>query len=102
FNVIFASGSAFILLRQISEAKLFTSQGTHDLMRSLATSAFGIYLVHVLVIEVLSFNLPLIHMNSFMGSALWSIPFVSTIVFIISFWITRFIQKIPVLNYIVP
>ena len=71
-------------------------------MRTFATSAFGIYLVHILVIEVLSSWIPFVHINSFMGNAIWSVPLVSMLVFTLSFLIVRILQKIPILRYIVP
>jgi surface polysaccharide O-acyltransferase-like enzyme len=68
----------------------------------LAAAAFGIYIIHVMVMEVLSGWLPFVQINAFMGHALWSIPLVSTLVFLLSFLITRILQKIPVLRHIVP
>lgn len=101
-NVILASGAAFLLLRWLSGRKPFTSPGSHTFTRVLALSSFGIYLIHVLVIEILSGWIPFLHINSFMGNAIWSIPFVSTLVFTTCFLIIRILQKIPVLRYIVP
>ena len=101
-NVIFASGAAFLLLRWISEGTLFTSPNVHALMRTLATSTFGIYLIHVIVIEVLRYGIPCLQVSSFMGNAIWSIPFASTVVFILSFLIVHILQKIPILKHIVP
>jgi len=101
-NVIFASGAAFLLLRWISEGTLFTSPNVHALMRTLATSTFGIYLIHVIVIEVLRYGIPYFQVSSFMGNAIWSIPFASTVVFILSFLIVYILQKIPILKHIVP
>jgi surface polysaccharide O-acyltransferase-like enzyme len=101
-NVIFASGAAFLLLRWISQKKLFTSPQIHTFIRTLATSAFGIYLVHVIVIEVLRYGIPALQISSLMWNTLWSIPLVSIVVFILSFLIVRMLQKIPVLKYIVP
>ncbi len=101
-NVILASGAVFILLRWMSETKPFTSPKVHAIIRALATGAFGIYLVHVIVIEVLSGWIPFLHVNSFMGNAIWSVPLVSTVVFIVSFLIVRIFQKMPILSHIVP
>ena len=102
FNVILASGTAFLLLRWISEGELFKSSNSQTFTRALARSAFGIYLVHVLVIEVVRDWIPFLHISSFMGNAIWSIPFVSIIVFCLSFLIVHILQKIPILKYIVP
>jgi surface polysaccharide O-acyltransferase-like enzyme len=99
FNVILASASAFLLLKWISSANVFASPRVHDVVRWLASGAFGIYLIHVLIIEVLQ---DAFHLDSFVGNALWSILLVSGIVFILSFLIVRLLQKIPVLRQIVP
>jgi surface polysaccharide O-acyltransferase-like enzyme len=101
-NVILASAATFLLLRWLSDRKPFTSPNALSLTRSLATGTFGIYLIHVIVIEVLSGWIPFVQINSFMGHALWSILLVSTLVFLISFLLTRLLQKIPILRYIVP
>ena len=101
-NVILASAAAFLLLRWLSERKPFTSPSLHTVTRILALSTFGIYLIHILVIEILSSWIPFLHINSLMGNAIWSIPFVTTLVFMVSFLIIRILQKIPVLRYIVP
>ncbi len=101
-NVILASGAAFLLLRWISEKKPFTFPNVHTLTRILATSAFGIYLIHVLVIEILRDGIPFLHIDSFIGNAIWSVPLVNTIVFLLSFLIVRIMQKIPMLKTIVP
>ena len=102
FSVILASGASFLLLRWISERKYLISPGTQALTRTLATSAFGIYLIHILVIEALSSWIPWVHINSLIGNAIWSIPLVSILVFSLSFLIVHILQRIPVLNYIVP
>jgi surface polysaccharide O-acyltransferase-like enzyme len=101
-NVIFASSAAFLLLRWISEREPFTSPNGYTILRTLATSTFGIYLIHILVIEVLSSWIPFLHINTFMGNAVWSVSLVSTAVFVASFLIVRILQKIPILKYIVP
>jgi surface polysaccharide O-acyltransferase-like enzyme len=101
-NVILASGAAFLLLRWLSETKLFMSANAQTATRILAVSAFGIYLVHPLVIEVLSGWIPFVHIDSFMGNAIWSVPLTTTAVFLLSFLIVRLLQKIPVVRSIVP
>ncbi|HLO15273.1 MAG TPA: acyltransferase family protein [Anaerolineales bacterium] len=101
-NVILASGAAFLLLRSLSETNLFASPNVHALTRSLAIGAFGVYLIHVMVIEVSSGWIPSVHINSFMGNAVWSIPLVSAIVFVLSFVTVRIAQKLPILRYVIP
>jgi surface polysaccharide O-acyltransferase-like enzyme len=101
-NVIIASVTAFLLLKWIGESWDFAAPGGHRLLRALAIASFGIYLVHVLFIEVLGSWIPGIQLDSLMGSPVWSIPLVTLIVFALSFLTVYGLQKIPVLNRIVP
>ena len=101
-NVIIASGAAFILLRRIAQAGIFTSLRVQAITKSLAAASFGIYLVHILVVEILNDRIPVFHLNSFIGYPLWSVPLVTAIVFLVSFLIVRGLQKIPVIKLIVP
>ncbi len=101
YNVFLASAAIFLLLRQISGAGFLSSDRMHSASRILAEATFGIYLVHVLVIEILFYAIPSVPVNSFMGSALWSIPFVCTLVFGLSFLIVHGLQQIPLVRRIV-
>ncbi len=102
FNVIFASAGAFVLLRRLGETAQLSEPRLQPFMRSLAGATFGIYLIHVLIIEILGYGIPFAHINSFMGSAAWSIPLVCLLVFWISFVIVRGLQRIPVVRQIIP
>jgi surface polysaccharide O-acyltransferase-like enzyme len=86
-------------LREVSETTTFASPTVQNVIRRLASAAFGIYLVHVLVIEAL---LSPMHLDSFIDSPLWSIPLISGIVLVISFSIIHLLQKIPVIKQTVP
>ena len=101
-NVIIASGAAFILLRVMGNSAVFSSSRLQSITRSLATASFGIYLIHILVIEILGYGIPWLHITSFIGYPLWSVPLVTTIVFLVSFIVVRGLQKIPILRAIVP
>jgi surface polysaccharide O-acyltransferase-like enzyme len=100
--VIVASAGAFLWLRWMAEAKVFASPKVHDFLRLLASTTFGIYLIHVLIIEIFRGWIPGFRLDSFIGNPVWSIPLVSSTVFVLSFLIVRVLQKIPALNQIVP
>lgn len=102
FNVIFAAGGVFVLLRRAGDTAVFGSPAVNTVTRSIATATFGIYLIHILVIEIIGFGIPFAHINSFMGNAVWTIPLVSLLVFLISYVLVRGMQRIPVLRQIVP
>ena len=97
-GVILASAGGFVLLRRLSDLPALSSDRFHSFTRWVAGGTFGVYLVHVLVL----WGLDWIHVNSFIGFALWSVPLVATLVFAIAFVIVRILQKIPVVNYIIP
>ncbi len=101
-NVTVASAAAFLLLREVSESRVFASAKVHGFIRWLASGTFGIYLVHILVIEILHGWIPGIHLDSFMGNPIWSIPLTTGVVFLVSFLTVRLLQKIPVLEHVVP
>jgi surface polysaccharide O-acyltransferase-like enzyme len=101
-NVILASLAAFLLLRGIAEHQGFTSPKVQNSLRWLASASFGIYLVHILVIEILQSKIPGFHLDTFIGNPLWSIPLVTAIVFLLSLAIARVLQKVPVIERIIP
>ena len=101
-NVIIASGAAFVLLRYLAGSGIFISSTIRSLTRSLAVASFGIYLIHILVIEILNDRIPFLHVNSFMGYPLWSVPLVTTLVFLLSFALVRGMQKIPIIKLMIP
>ncbi len=71
-------------------------------MRSLAPATYGIYLVHVLVIEILGYGIPFVPLNTSIGNPVWTIPLVCVIVFCVSYVIVRGLQQVPILRQIVP
>jgi surface polysaccharide O-acyltransferase-like enzyme len=97
-GVMLATAAGFLLLRRLSDVGFFATDRFHSFMRWVAGSTFGLYLVHVLIL----WGLDRLHVNTFIGFALWSVPLVATLVFAIAFVFARLLQKIPVVNYIVP
>jgi surface polysaccharide O-acyltransferase-like enzyme len=97
-GTILGTAGAFLLLRAVSDVGFLAMDRFRSLMRWVAGGTFGVYLIHVLVI----WGLDSIRVNSFMGFALWSVLLVATLVFVISFLIVRLLQKIPIMNYILP
>ncbi len=97
-GVIPATAAGFLLLRRLSDVGFLATPRFHSFMRLVAGSTFGLYLVHVFVL----WGLDWLHINTFLGFALWSVPFIATLVFAISFVIAHLLQKIPVVRYAVP
>ena len=102
-SVILASVSAFILLKSLINPNV-SDINSHavKLLNQISVASFGIYLVHAFVLDVIGGHIPLIHFNVEMGNPIWSIPLVSGMTFVISFLAVIILQKIPVINHIVP
>ena len=96
--MVAAGAGAFLLIRRLSDVPLFSSERAHSFLRWVAGATFGAYLIHVMILWALDW----LHINAFMGSGLWSIPLVATLTFAIALLAARVLQKIPVVNYIVP
>ncbi len=97
-GVIPETGAAFLLLRRLSDVGFFASERFHALMRTVAGSTFGLYLVHILIL----WGLQYLHIDTFLGFALWTVPFIATLVFVLAYFAARLLQKIPIVNYAVP
>lgn len=102
FNVIAAAAGAFVLLRRAGESAALGSDRLQAALRSLAPATYGIYLVHVLVIEILGYGIPSVPVNTSIGNPAWTIPVVCVIVFFVSYVIVRGLQQVPILRQIVP
>jgi surface polysaccharide O-acyltransferase-like enzyme len=101
-NVILSSVSAFVLLKSLSKQKFMAHPVIFNLLNRITTGSFGIYLIHVLVLDIIGGRIPLIHFNAEMGHPMWSIPLVSGVAFMASFCAVYILQKIPIINRIVP
>lgn len=102
-NVIFTSIAVFLLFKNIDWNKIV---GNNNLIKkmisSLNSTSFGIYLVHFLVLDIISSGdmgivIKATFFNPFIGILL-----VSSITFIISHVVVKILQAIPILNIIVP
>ena len=97
-GVIPAAAGAFLLLRRLSEAGFLATEGAHAFLRRVSGSTFGAYLIHVAVLR----GLDALGVNAFMGSGAWSIPVVATLTFGLALLAARLLQRVPVVNAIVP
>lgn len=101
-NGIIQAAAGFIWLRGISEISSLSTQRVRFFVKKLADASFGIYLVHIIVLDVLNRRNPWVSINIDIGNPIWSIPFVTLLAFSISFLIVYSMQKIPLLKKIVP
>lgn len=97
-GVIPATAGAFMLLRRLSDVGFLATDRFHSFMRWVSGSTFGLYLVHVLIL----WELERLNVTTFIGFALWSVPFIATLVFALAFVVAHLLQKIPIVNYALP
>lgn len=102
-NVIFTSIAIFLIVKNIDwDSVIGNNVFARKLIQSLSNTSFGIYLIHLLVLRVLSSGYIGITINASLFNPLISIPLVSTITFVLSHFIVMILQKVPLLNKIVP
>lgn len=94
-NVLFESVSVFVYVKYNASRW----RKINNVVMCLSKCSFGVYLIHVLVLEQLENKL---HINTLSLNPLLSIPLLVFVVFIISFGVVEGIKKVPILNkYIV-
>lgn len=101
-NGIIQVAAGFISLRWLSESTLLSKEQVRFAIQKLVPASFGIYLIHMIVLEVLDKRNPWMPINVDIGNPIWSIPFVTILIFSISFFIVYVMKKIPILKNIVP
>lgn len=95
-NIVLMSVSAFALLKRVS-----VGDRINALLAPLGRASFGIYLIHVIVLDALM-GVDVFAALSSAGNSLYMIPLLGLLVFLISFSIVYVLQKIPFLRMIVP
>ena len=90
-NVCFEAVLIFWLFKKRFSKKQF-SEKSKTIIRALSKYSFGAYLIHVFVITVLSDQL---HLSNVSFNPLFAIPFVTFLVFIISFCASAILNHIP-------
>lgn len=71
-------------------------------MRTLAATSFGIFLIHIFVVELLRRGVLGFRLYSWIAPSVYMIPITGSVVFILSAIIVFVGQKIPVLKMLVP
>ncbi len=96
---ILAAICGFLLFKDLGERLGRRAAGW---LRPLAASSFGVYLVHILVIDLLRHGLLGVRLYSWMGNPLWFIPLTALAVFLLSFLVFSLLRALPVVRLIVP
>ena len=95
-NIVLMSTSLFVFLAEIQ-----VSDRLYSIVSVLSRTSFGVYLVHVMVMTEI-FSVSFFSPLTSMGSAVYMIPFMGLLGYLLSFVLIVILQKTPVLKHIVP
>ena len=95
---VLATVCGFFLLKDLGQ-KLGKVGG---LVRTVSATSFGIYLIHIFVVELLRKGDLGFHLYGWMGPSVYMIPLTALAVFFLSFVFVFVLRKIPVLKMLVP
>jgi surface polysaccharide O-acyltransferase-like enzyme len=95
---ILAAMCGFLLLKSLGER--LGAGG--PLVQMVSETSFGIYLIHIFVIEILRKGDLGFRLFSWMGPTVYMIPLTGMVVFLVSFVIVYVMRRIPVIKLLVP
>jgi surface polysaccharide O-acyltransferase-like enzyme len=98
FAVIAGSTGFFLWLKSLGKD---LSGKNITLLKPLSNATFGMYFIHVFVLEGMQKSWFGFNLYGWMGPAVYMVPLTAIVAFTISFGIVFLIQKIPLLKYIV-
>ncbi|MFY9380077.1 MAG: acyltransferase family protein [Acutalibacteraceae bacterium] len=98
FSCLFMSIAVFVFAKYSSFIELcFLKNKTKNIIRTMSSLSFGIYLIHILTIEYLPLVFKMVNVNS--G---WFMIYGPFLIYFVTALIVFIIKKIPILNKIIP
>ncbi len=102
-NVIFMSVMVFLLFKNINWSRIVgKSPIINKIISSFNKTSFGIYLVHLLVLDIISSGDIEIVIKASSFNPVVGIPLVSIITFLVSYIIVAILQRTPLFKLVVP
>jgi surface polysaccharide O-acyltransferase-like enzyme len=95
---VLASLCGFLLLKDMGQ----NLGRAGKVVQAVSTTSFGIFLIHILVIQLLHTGDLGFRLYSWMGFSVFMIPLTGSVAFFISFVTVFILQKIPALKMVVP
>jgi len=95
---VLASICGFLLLKHLGQNMGRFS----NVIRAIARTAFGIYLVHIFVVELLRKGMLGFRLYSWQAPSIYMIPLTALVVYAISFAVVFVTQKIPIVKTLTP
>ncbi len=102
-NIIFMSISFFMLIKYVSENfKLLQTESLRKIITIFSSASLGIYFIHAMVLYSLKKGDLGFSLSAFSYNAIYSVPVTAIATYVISFLVVFFIQRIPIVQKIVP
>ncbi len=102
-NVMFMSLAIYLLFKSTNWNKTIDNMPIiNSLITSFNKTSFGIYLIHLLVLDIISSGELGIIINAYSFNPIIGIPLVGVITFLISHFVVLILQRIPLINKTVP
>ncbi len=99
WNVFIEATAVFIIIKYLSDkSHIKADSKISEILSILSASSFGIYIIHIIPIEIFKNKTLGITISPIVMNPLYSIPLISLIVFIICASIIYLIRKIPYLK----
>ena len=95
---VLASFCGFLLLKDLGQRQ----ERTCNAVKALSAESFGIYLIHILVIDLLRRGFFGFRLFSWIAPPAYMIPLTALVVYLVSFGIIFLLRKIPVVRLLVP
>jgi surface polysaccharide O-acyltransferase-like enzyme len=101
-NIVFYCASFFVLVKfRLTSIESRISSSMKNFIVNLSKASFGVYLIHPMIIDILDKGRLGLVLKPTDGHPLIMIPGLSIVIYFVSFFIVRIIQKIPYLKRIV-
>jgi surface polysaccharide O-acyltransferase-like enzyme len=98
-SVVLMTASAFLLTRAYGGA---IGRRLQALVQRMSAASLGIYLLHVLVLDLLNMAVVARYGEEGWGSSIWMMPLSAVTGFLICWGVVVLMQRIPVVKYAVP
>lgn len=102
-NIIFLSVIFFILFKYaFQDSKVFNYKLGVKIIHKLSSASLGIFLIHPIFLYHLNNQGFGFSLSATSGNPILFIPITAIVTFLLSFFVIRILQKIPVIKYCVP
>lgn len=101
-NVIFSAIGLFYFLKSSEKWLKNCNKKIKNGIVAISKTSFGIYLIHLFVLEILGSGVLFSALNAEMGNPYITVPCISVLCLVLSFLIVFIMQKVPVLKHCVP